>query len=145
MRGHGFQQAVPSSTPSSTYFPTGRRVRPSALSIASFIAASYEAEARRPHDISLTGAANTQNSNLPNSDEAFDREAFWRPDTQGIPSNFLTGAANTQNSNLLNGGEAFDRESFWRPEAWGIPSSYLSRSATELPSMFHSENGYQPP
>ncbi|XP_062194333.1 uncharacterized protein LOC133897575 isoform X3 [Phragmites australis] len=76
MRSHVFQQTVPSNTPISPYFPTARRVRPSALSIASFIAASYEAEARRPHDISLTGAANTQNSNLPNDNEAFDREAI---------------------------------------------------------------------
>uniref|UniRef100_A0A0A9B7N7 Uncharacterized protein n=1 Tax=Arundo donax TaxID=35708 RepID=A0A0A9B7N7_ARUDO len=59
VRGHVFQQTVPTSIPSSTYFPAGRRVRPSALSIASFIAASYEAEARRPHDISLIRAANT--------------------------------------------------------------------------------------
>ncbi|XP_004974052.1 E3 ubiquitin-protein ligase RFI2 isoform X3 [Setaria italica] len=130
-RGHMYQQSMHSSMQSSPFPPTTRRVRPRALTITSFIAASSSAEVGGPHGFSAPGAVNRS-----------------VPDAEGI-------------SRPIDRPYAWGREGFapfpWIPaegEAhwWGTfnpmqnhaHGSFTRRPAGERMPQNHPENGYQP-
>uniref|UniRef100_A0A0E0M389 RING-type domain-containing protein n=1 Tax=Oryza punctata TaxID=4537 RepID=A0A0E0M389_ORYPU len=127
---HAVQQTIPSSMASNPQPPATRRVRPRALSITSFIAASSSAEIRGPHDFSLTETASTTNGNIrngvgaprhANQSYSWSSETFW-PQT-GEPH-------------------------WWSPMAPVHNRSYdnfSGRSATELLSIYGAQNGLPTP
>ncbi|XP_006661422.3 E3 ubiquitin-protein ligase RFI2-like [Oryza brachyantha] len=135
-RGHGHgmashiaQQTVPSSMASSPQPPT-RRVRPRALSITSFIAASSSAETRGTNDFPLTETASITNSNLrnrvgaprhANQSYSWSSETFWPPN--GEP-HWWSAMAPVHNQSYDNFG---------------------GRSATELLSIYGAQNGLPTP
>ncbi|PAN36475.1 hypothetical protein PAHAL_6G286500 [Panicum hallii] len=130
-RGHMYQQSMHSSMQSSPFPPTTRRVRPRALTITSFIAASSSAEVGGPHGFSAPGAVNRS---IP------DAEGITRPMDRPYPW----------------GREGFapfpwipaEGESHW----WGTfnpmqnpaHGSFTRRPAGERMPQSHPENGYPP-
>jgi hypothetical protein len=130
MTSHAVQQTIPSSMASNPQPPATRRVRPRALSITSFIAASSSAEIRAPHDFPLTETASTTNGNIrngvgaprhANQSYSWSSETFW-PQT-GEPH-------------------------WWSPMAPVHNRSYdnfSGRSATELLSIYGAQNGLPTP
>ncbi|CAO2207435.1 unnamed protein product [Urochloa humidicola] len=130
-RGHMYQQSMHSSMQSSPFPPTTRRVRPRALTITSFIAASSSAEVGVPHGFAAPGPLNRS-----------------IPDAEGI-------------SRPVDRPYAWGREGFapfpWIPAEgeshwWGTfnpmqnhaHGSFTRRPAGERMPQNHPENGYQP-
>ncbi|CAL5000854.1 unnamed protein product [Urochloa decumbens] len=130
-RGHMYQQSMHSSMQSSPFPPTTRRVRPRALTITSFIAASSSAEVGGPHGFAAPGAVNRS-----------------VPDAEGI-------------SRPVDRPYAWGREGFapfpWIPAEgeshwWGTfnpmqnhtHGSFTRRPAGERMPQNHPESGYQP-
>ncbi|CAO2162567.1 unnamed protein product [Urochloa humidicola] len=130
-RGHMYQQPMHSSMQSNPFPPTTRRVRPRALTITSFIAASSSAEVGGPHGFSAPGAVNRS-----------------VPDAEGI-------------SRPVDRPYAWGREGFapfpWIPAEgeshwWGTfnpvqnhaHGSFTRRPAGERMPQNHPENSYQP-
>ncbi|CAL5004995.1 unnamed protein product [Urochloa decumbens] len=130
-RGHMYQQSMHSSMQSSPFPPTTRRVRPRAVTITSFIAASSSAEVGGPHGFAAPGAVNRS-----------------VPDAEGI-------------SRPVDRPYAWGREGFapfpWIPAEgeshwWGTfnpmqnhaHGSFTRRPAGERMPQNHPENGYQP-
>uniref|UniRef100_A0A0D9XFJ2 RING-type domain-containing protein n=1 Tax=Leersia perrieri TaxID=77586 RepID=A0A0D9XFJ2_9ORYZ len=129
MTSHVVQQTIPSSRASNAHPPATRRVRPRALSITSFIAASSSAT-RGPRDFSLTETASTTNGNARNG----------------------VGASRNANQSY-----SWSSGTFWQqngePHWWSAMApvhnrpydNYVGRSATELLSMYGAHNSQPTP
>ncbi|KAL6646263.1 hypothetical protein ACP70R_017871 [Stipagrostis hirtigluma subsp. patula] len=129
-RGHMYQQPM-HSMQSSPFPPTTRRVRPRALTITSFIAASSSAEIGGPHVFSAPGAVNRSVPDAEGISRPIDRPFTWG--REGFaPFPWIPA----------------EGESHW----WGTfnpiqshpHGSFTRRPAGERMPPSHPENGYQP-
>ena len=130
-RGHMYQQSMHSSVQGSPFPPSTRRVRPRALTITSFIAATSSGEIGGPHGFPAPGAVNRSVSDSEGISRPIDRPYTW-------------------------GWEGFapfpwipaEGESHW----WGTfnpmqnhaHGSFTRRPSGDRMPQSHPENGYQP-
>ncbi|XP_066351094.1 E3 ubiquitin-protein ligase IPI1-like isoform X1 [Miscanthus floridulus] len=129
-RGHMYQQSMHSSVQGSPFPPTTRRVRPRALTITSFIAATSSGEIGGPHGFPAPGAVNRSVSDAEGISRPIDRPYTWG--REGFaPFPWIPA----------------EGESHW----WGTfnpmqnhaHGSFTRRPSGERPQS-HPENGYQP-